>query len=160
MKTLIEDPGCPWNRAWPSTIHLLLDRPDGTTPLAAIRHPTLHVFGTADPVGSADLWRRVSSRLPHGRLSIVERAGHMPWFDESTRVAEEVGDFLGAPSTPPGSSERRSRGLALRHRDASHDRGSALSKHRAVPGREHDATLANRERLKRCADGLGDRRLT
>jgi pimeloyl-ACP methyl ester carboxylesterase len=62
--------------------------------LAAVRRPTLHVYGTADPVGSADLWGRVGSRLPHGRLSIVERAGHMPWFDNSTRVAEEVGDFL------------------------------------------------------------------
>jgi pimeloyl-ACP methyl ester carboxylesterase len=62
--------------------------------LAAIRHPTLHVYGAADPVGSADLWRRVAGTLPHGRLSIVERAGHMPWFDDSTRVAEEVSDFL------------------------------------------------------------------
>jgi len=52
------------------------------------------VYGTADPVGSADLWRRVSSQLTHGRLSVVERAGHMPWFEDSTRVAEEVGRFL------------------------------------------------------------------
>jgi pimeloyl-ACP methyl ester carboxylesterase len=65
--------------------------------LAAIRNPTLHVYGTADPVGSAELWRRVASRLPHGRLSIVEGAGAMPWFDDSTRVAEEVGNFLAAP---------------------------------------------------------------
>ncbi len=62
--------------------------------LAAIRHSTLHVYGTADPVGSADLWKRVTRTLPHGRLSIVEGAGHMPWFEDSTRVAEEVGDFL------------------------------------------------------------------
>jgi hypothetical protein len=32
--------------------------------------------------------------LPHGRLSIVKAAGHMPWFDDSTRVGEEVGNFL------------------------------------------------------------------
>lgn len=62
--------------------------------LAAIRHSTLHVYGTADPVGSADLWKRITRTLPHGRLSIVEGAGHMPWFEDSTRVAEEVGDFL------------------------------------------------------------------
>jgi 4,5:9,10-diseco-3-hydroxy-5,9,17-trioxoandrosta-1(10),2-diene-4-oate hydrolase len=62
--------------------------------LAAIGRPTLHVYGTADPVGSADLWGRVAGRLPQGRLSIVARAGHMPWFDESTRVGREVGDFL------------------------------------------------------------------
>ena len=62
--------------------------------LAAIRHPTLQVYGTADPMGSAELWRGVGSRLPNARLSIVEGAGHMPWFDDSTRVGEEVGDFL------------------------------------------------------------------
>lgn len=62
--------------------------------LLAIRQPTLHVYGSADPVGSADLWRRVSSRLLHSRLSVVERAGHMPWFEDSTRVAEEIGRFL------------------------------------------------------------------
>jgi pimeloyl-ACP methyl ester carboxylesterase len=61
--------------------------------LAAIREPTLHVYGTADPVGSADLWRRVSGRLPDGRLSLVE-AGHMPWFEDSRRVAAEIGRFL------------------------------------------------------------------
>jgi len=62
--------------------------------LAAIPHPTLHAYGLADPVGSADLWGRVTSRLTRGRLSIVEGAGHMPWFDDSTRVGEEVRDFL------------------------------------------------------------------
>jgi pimeloyl-ACP methyl ester carboxylesterase len=45
-------------------------------------------------VASADLWRRVASRLPHGQLSIVEGAGHMPWFDDSIRVAKEVRDIL------------------------------------------------------------------
>jgi pimeloyl-ACP methyl ester carboxylesterase len=63
--------------------------------LAAIRHPTLHVYGTADhTVGSAEIWNRVADALPRGELRLVEGAGHMPWFDDSTRVAAEVGDFL------------------------------------------------------------------
>jgi pimeloyl-ACP methyl ester carboxylesterase len=62
--------------------------------LAAIQHPTLHVFGTADPVGSADVWKRVAGVLPRGELHLVEGAGHMPWFDNSTQIAEEVGQFL------------------------------------------------------------------
>jgi pimeloyl-ACP methyl ester carboxylesterase len=63
--------------------------------LAAIRHPTLHVYGTADhTVGSAEIWSRVADALPRGQLRLVEGAGHMPWFDELTRVAEEVRDFL------------------------------------------------------------------
>lgn len=62
--------------------------------LAAIRQPTLHVYGIADPVGSADIWKRVAGVLPRGELRLVEGAGHMPWFDDSTRFAEEVGHFL------------------------------------------------------------------
>ena len=63
--------------------------------LAAIRHPTLHVYGTADDmVGSAEIRHRVADTLPRGKLSLVEGAGHMPWFDDSARVAAEVGDFL------------------------------------------------------------------
>jgi len=66
----------------------------GDAELAAIQQPTLHVYGTADPMGSTDLWRGVADTLPRGRLSIVEDAGHMPWFDDSTRVAQEMRDFL------------------------------------------------------------------
>ena len=63
--------------------------------LAAIRQPTLHVHGTSDEtVGSAESWHRVADALPHGELCLVEGAGHMPWFDERTRVAAEVGRFL------------------------------------------------------------------
>jgi pimeloyl-ACP methyl ester carboxylesterase len=62
--------------------------------LAAIRQPMLHLYGTADPVGSADIWRRVASVLPRGELRLVEGAGHMPWFDDPTRVAAEVSRFL------------------------------------------------------------------
>ena len=62
--------------------------------LAAIQSPTLHVYGTADPVGSVDIWQRVAGVLPRGELHLVEGAGHMPWFDDATWVAEEVGRFL------------------------------------------------------------------
>ncbi len=69
------------------------------TELAAVRTPTLQVFGTADPVGSADIWERVADLLPRGRLHLVEGAGHMPWFDGPSGVAREVSGFLeaGAP---------------------------------------------------------------
>jgi pimeloyl-ACP methyl ester carboxylesterase len=63
--------------------------------LAAIRQPTLHVHGTSDvTVGSAESWQRVADALPHGELRLVDGAGHMPWFDDPTRVAEEVARFL------------------------------------------------------------------
>jgi pimeloyl-ACP methyl ester carboxylesterase len=63
--------------------------------LAAIQHPTLHVYGTADhSVGSAEIWTRVADALPRGELRLVDGAGHMPWFDDSARVAGEVDAFL------------------------------------------------------------------
>ena len=64
------------------------------TELAAIPQPTLHMYGTADPVGSVDVWKRVAGVLPRGELRLVEGAGHMPWFDDSILVAKEVRDFL------------------------------------------------------------------
>jgi pimeloyl-ACP methyl ester carboxylesterase len=64
--------------------------------LAAIQQPTLHVYGTADPVGSAEIWKRVAGTLPRGELRLIEGAGHMPWFDDSYGVAAEVSRFLAA----------------------------------------------------------------
>lgn len=62
--------------------------------LAGIRQPTLHVYGTADPVGSVDVWTRVAGLLPRGKLSLVEGAGHVPWLDDPTRVARDISRFL------------------------------------------------------------------
>lgn len=64
--------------------------------LRQIEQPTLLVYGTADPTGSVDIWRRFVDLLPHGELRLVEGAGHMPWFDEPQLVADEVGRFLAA----------------------------------------------------------------
>jgi pimeloyl-ACP methyl ester carboxylesterase len=62
--------------------------------LAAVRQPTLHVFGTDDPIGTADLWKRVADTLPHGELWLVAGAGHVPWFDDPRGVAGKVRAFL------------------------------------------------------------------
>jgi pimeloyl-ACP methyl ester carboxylesterase len=73
--------------------------------LAAIQQPTLHVYGTADPVGSVDVWKRVAATLPRGELRLVEGAGHMPWFDDPHAVAAELDRLLSAR----GTSHRPSR---------------------------------------------------
>jgi pimeloyl-ACP methyl ester carboxylesterase len=62
--------------------------------LAAIRQPTLMVYGTADPVGTVDLWRRVVDMLPRGELQLIDGAGHMPWLDDPSGVARHVIRFL------------------------------------------------------------------
>jgi pimeloyl-ACP methyl ester carboxylesterase len=70
--------------------------------LAAIQSPTLHVFGTADPTGSADIWQRVADILPSGKLHLIDGAGHMPWFDDPVQVAGEVSRFLMTGSADGG----------------------------------------------------------
>lgn len=62
--------------------------------LAAIDARTLVVYGTADGVGSVPIWRRVVGAMPHGRLEVMDGAGHMPWFDDPRRVATIVEGFL------------------------------------------------------------------
>ena len=64
--------------------------------LAAITQPTLYVWGTADPVGSSEIWQRVTTILPAGELEVVEGAGHTPWLDEPERIGREVGRSLTA----------------------------------------------------------------
>lgn len=64
--------------------------------LARIEQPTLHVFGTADPVGSVGTWRRAAGLLPRGELLLLDDAGHVPWFDEPRRVATSISRFLAA----------------------------------------------------------------
>jgi pimeloyl-ACP methyl ester carboxylesterase len=62
--------------------------------LAAIEVPTLLVYGTADAVGSVDTWTKVVAAMPHAELRVIDKAGHMPWFDEPVAVAALVDGFL------------------------------------------------------------------
>jgi pimeloyl-ACP methyl ester carboxylesterase len=52
------------------------------------------VYGTADPVGTADLWRHVTELVPQGKLVVLNGLGHHPWLDDPSRVAAEVDGFL------------------------------------------------------------------
>jgi pimeloyl-ACP methyl ester carboxylesterase len=62
--------------------------------IATIEQPTLMVYGTADPVGSVDIWRRFVDRLPQGELEVVDEGGHLVWYDDPSRVGARVTQFL------------------------------------------------------------------
>lgn len=62
--------------------------------LAAIRQPTLLVYGTEDPTAAIDTWKRLVGLLPHGELHLVEGGGHMPWLDDPSQVGALVSRFL------------------------------------------------------------------
>lgn len=64
--------------------------------IASIERPTLMVYGTADSVGSVDIWREFTDRLPQGELEIVDGGGHLVWYDDPTRVGTRIRRFLAA----------------------------------------------------------------
>jgi len=43
--------------------------------IAGIDQPTLMVIGAADPIGSADSWRRFVGLMPRGELEVVDDPG-------------------------------------------------------------------------------------
>ena len=62
--------------------------------LAAIQASTLMVYGTSDPVGSTEIWRRTLGLLPRGELRLLDGAGHMPWLDDPSGVAGQISRLL------------------------------------------------------------------
>jgi 2-hydroxy-6-oxonona-2,4-dienedioate hydrolase len=62
--------------------------------LAAVTQPTLLAYGTTDPVGTVEIWKRAVGLIPRGELLVVDGAGHMPWLDEPARVGEQMSRFL------------------------------------------------------------------
>ena len=64
--------------------------------LGAIAHPTLMLYGMADPSGSQTVWRRLIDAMPNAQLQVIEGAGHMVWLDQPGRVASETASFLRA----------------------------------------------------------------
>jgi len=68
---------------------------------ARIEQPTLYVYGTADPVGTADVWRRVVGLMPKGELRIMDGFGHAPWFDDASRIGSAISRFLATDGGDP-----------------------------------------------------------
>jgi 3-oxoadipate enol-lactonase len=66
----------------------------GDGELVGIGQPTLMVYGTADPIGSVDTWRRFAGRLPRAELEVVDGGGHLVWYDDPGRIGARVVRFL------------------------------------------------------------------
>jgi pimeloyl-ACP methyl ester carboxylesterase len=62
--------------------------------LAEVRQPVRMIFGSADPTGTPDIWRRFIAQLPDAELVLVPGAGHQPWWDEPAEVGSLVNTFL------------------------------------------------------------------
>jgi pimeloyl-ACP methyl ester carboxylesterase len=66
----------------------------GDAELARIVPPALLIIGSEDPVGSIGLWRKFMGMIPHGEIELLENAGHLPWWDDSSRVGRRMRAFL------------------------------------------------------------------
>jgi pimeloyl-ACP methyl ester carboxylesterase len=62
--------------------------------LAAVRQPTLVIWGSSDPVGSPEVWKRAVEALPAGELRVIDGAGHTPWLDAPNAVSSALRRFL------------------------------------------------------------------
>lgn len=61
---------------------------------ALVKAPVLMVVGSADPVGSVDIWTRFVDGLPDGVLRVLDDAGHLSWWDNPAQVADWVREHL------------------------------------------------------------------
>ena len=66
--------------------------------LASVRQPVRMLYGTDDPTGTTDVWRRFVGLMQNAELDVVEGAGHMAWWDDPARVGSSVRKFLDAGS--------------------------------------------------------------
>lgn len=57
--------------------------------------PVRLVAGTADPLGGAELGRRVVDLLPEASLETWAGAGHLPWYDDPAGLAQGISAFAG-----------------------------------------------------------------
>lgn len=64
--------------------------------LATIPHSTLMVFGANDPTGTVETWRRFVDAMPAAELSVVDDAGHSPWWDDAHAVGRLVEEHFTA----------------------------------------------------------------
>jgi 2-hydroxy-6-oxonona-2,4-dienedioate hydrolase len=70
--------------------------------LRAIAAQALVIWTTKDPSGPVDEGRRIAELIPHGRLAVIENAGHWPQYEQPETFNRIHLDFLlhghGGPS--------------------------------------------------------------
>jgi pimeloyl-ACP methyl ester carboxylesterase len=72
----------------------MMNRPDSTPLLSAIRCPTLVVVGSEDTLTPPAVSEEMARAIPGAQLSIIERAGHLPNVERSDAFTETVAAFL------------------------------------------------------------------
>lgn len=75
-------------------IHALLNRPDATPLLAAIKCPTLVLCGADDAWSPPAQHEAMCAALPNARLCIVEHCGHMSTMERPAEISAALTEWL------------------------------------------------------------------
>ncbi|HEX2543626.1 MAG TPA: alpha/beta fold hydrolase [Ramlibacter sp.] len=81
----------------------VIARPDARPHLASVRCPVLVMCGEDDRLTPPERSREIASLVPHARLAIVPRCGHMLTMERPEVVNGELAEWLSAVIPVPGS---------------------------------------------------------
>lgn len=81
-------------------------------PLDALTQPTLVVWGRHDRIIGPAASRRVLRNVPHARLAMLERSGHLPMVEQPDDFNRLMAEFLAAVDAAPRPHARRASGGA------------------------------------------------
>jgi pimeloyl-ACP methyl ester carboxylesterase len=73
----------------------------GRQPLHRIAQPTLLVWGRNDRLVALSGSRRLTRAVPHARLAVLERCGHIPMLEQPEQFNRLVADFLRSAEAAP-----------------------------------------------------------
>ena len=85
----------------------------GRQPLGQLTQPTLVVWGHNDRLVGPSGSRRILRELPHARLAVLERCGHLPMLEQPHAFNRAVADFLRAVEGAPLARARRATGAGV-----------------------------------------------
>lgn len=80
------------------------ERPDYTELLSRVSVPALVVVGAEDEYTPVSDARDICRRIPHARLTVIERAAHMPNLERAPEFNTALAEFLGALPQPPAGT--------------------------------------------------------
>jgi len=84
----------------------------GRQPLGGLTQPTLLVWGRHDRMVALAGSRRLMREVPHARLAVLERCGHLPMLEQPQQFNRVVTDFLRAVDAAPLPAARQASGAA------------------------------------------------
>jgi pimeloyl-ACP methyl ester carboxylesterase len=82
----------------------------GSQPVHRLTQPVLLVWGREDRLMTLMRSRRMLREVPHARLAVLERCGHLPMLEQPDAFNRHVAEFLRAAEAAPLPAARRAGG--------------------------------------------------